>query len=136
MSLFPSNMDGILLLGQTSYIQDIKFKIYWLSKSIQAAKSQSSGSISEVQKLTWAKFLKTDFFLFEKTRLCRYYENKNQLVVTSSSYISLMMKLLVASYLIAQRQSKSEILLFGGKQYLTFASDNSSSFQASWCFKK
>ena len=71
------------------------------------------------------------FFLFEKTRLCRYYKNKNQLVVTSSSYISLMMKLLVASYLIAQRQSKSEILLFWGKQYLTFASDNSSSFQAS-----
>ena len=66
MRLFQSNMDGVLLLGQKSYIQNIKFKIYWLSKSIQAAKSQSSGSISEAQKLTWAKFLKTDFFYLKR----------------------------------------------------------------------
>ena len=33
------------------------------------------------------------------------------------------MKLLIKSYLLAQKQGKSEILLFGEKQYLTFASD-------------
>ena len=43
-----------------------------------------------------------DFFISEKTRLYRSYQNKNQLVVTSSSYINLKMKLLMESYLLAQ----------------------------------
>ena len=33
------------------------------------------------------------------------------------------MKLLIKSYLLAQKQGKCEILLFSRKQYLTFASD-------------
>ena len=37
------------------------------------------------------------FFLSEKTKLYRYYQKKNQLGVTSSSYINLTMKLLIKS---------------------------------------
>ena len=89
-------MDGILLLGQKSWIWDIKFKIYLVSKSIPAAKSQNFVGISGAQNPTWAK----NFFL-EKTRLCKYHKNKNQFEVTSSSYINLTMKLLIKSYLLA-----------------------------------
>ena len=114
-------MDGILLLGQKTCIWDINVKIYWVSKSISAVKSQNFVDISWTQKPTWDKFLEFEFFLTEKTRLHKYYQNKNQLVVTLYSYIHLTMKLLIKSYLLAQKQSKSEIRFFGGKQYLTFA---------------
>ena len=40
-------------------------------------------------------FWNLNFFISEKTRLHRCYQNKNQLVVTSSSYIKLTMKLLI-----------------------------------------
>ena len=50
-------MDKILLLGQKSCIWDITFKIYWVAKSIPAAKSQYFVDISGAQKPTWAKFL-------------------------------------------------------------------------------
>ena len=63
--------------GQKSCIQDIKFKFYWVSKSIPAAKSQDSVDISGAQKPIWAKLLEFDFFLSGKTRLYRYYQNKN-----------------------------------------------------------
>ena len=118
-------MDGILLLGLKSCIWDIKLKIYCVSKSIPAAKSQNFVDISGAQKPIWATIFGIWIFLSEEKRLYRYYQNKNQLVVTSSSYINLTMKLLIKSYLLAQKQIKSEILLFlgGGKQYLTFASD-------------
>ena len=36
-------MDGILLLRQESCIWDMKLKIYWVSKSIAAAKPQNFG---------------------------------------------------------------------------------------------
>ena len=55
-------MDGILLLGQTSYIWNIKFKIYGMSKSIPVAKAQNFVNISGTQKPTWVKFLKFDFY--------------------------------------------------------------------------
>ena len=42
-------MDEILLL--------VKFKIYWVTKSIPAAKSQNFVDISGAQKPTWAKFM-------------------------------------------------------------------------------
>ena len=94
MRLFPENIDGILLLGRKSCIWNVKFKIYWVTKSIPAAKSQNFVDILGAQKLTLAKFLDfVFFFLPEKTRLCRHYENKNQLGVTSSSYINLTKKL-------------------------------------------
>ena len=80
-----------------SCIWDIKFKIYVVSKSVSAAKSQNIFDMSEAQKPTWAKFLEFNFFYLKKTRLYRYYQNKNQLRVTSSSYISLTMKLLIKS---------------------------------------
>ena len=78
------------------------------------AKSQNFVDISgtQKQKPTRAKFLEVEFFLSEKKRLYRYYQNKNQLEVTSSSYINLRMKLLIKSYLIAQKMGKSEILCF------------------------
>ena len=128
-------MDGILLLGLKSYIRDIKLKIYCVSKSIPAAKSQNFVDILRAQKPIWAKVLEFDFFLSEEKRLYRYYQDKNQFVVTSSSYISLTMKLLIKSYLLAQKQIKSEILLFfgggGGSSISLFLQINSSSFQAS-----
>ena len=116
-------MDRIQLLGRKSCIRDIKFKIFWVSKSIPVAKSQNFVDISRAQKPTWAKFLEFESFLSEKTRLHIYYQNKNQLVVTSSSCINLTIKLLIKLYLLAPKQDKSKILLFGGKQHLTFASD-------------
>ena len=70
---------GIQLLGQKLYIWDIKFKIYYISKSIPAAKSQNFVDISSTQNPTWAKFLEFNFVLPEKTRLCRHHQNKNQL---------------------------------------------------------
>ena len=100
-------------MGLKSFIQDIKFKTYWVSKSIPVAKSKNSVDISGAQKPIWTKFLK--FILSEKTRSHRYYQNKNQPVVTSSSYINLTMKLLIKSYLLTQKQGKSEVLLLGGK---------------------
>ena len=54
-------------------------KIYWVSKSIPAARSQKFVNISGAQKPTWAKFLEFEFFLPEKTRLHRYYQDKNNL---------------------------------------------------------
>ena len=57
-------MDEILMLGQKSCIQDIELKIYWMSKSITATKSQKFFYISGAQKLTWAKFLEFEFFFF------------------------------------------------------------------------
>ena len=93
-------MDGILLLGQKSLIWDITFKIYQLSRSIPAAKSQNFVNVSRAQNPTWAKFLEFDFFLPEKIRLCIYHQNKNLLGVTSL-YINLTMKLLIKSYLSA-----------------------------------
>ena len=55
-------MDGILLLRRKSCIRNIKFKIYWLSKSIPAAKPQNFVDISGAQKPTWAKFWEFEFF--------------------------------------------------------------------------
>ena len=115
-------MDGILY-GRKSCTWDSKFKIYWVSKSITAAKSQNFVNISGAQKHTWEKLLEFEFFLSKKISLYWYYQNKNQLMVTSCSCINLTMKLLIKSYLLAHKQDKSEILLFFGKQYPIFASD-------------
>ena len=56
-------MDGIVLLGWKLCIWDSKFKIYWVSKSIKAAKSQNFVDIAGVKKLTLLKFLEFEFFL-------------------------------------------------------------------------
>ena len=52
-------MDRILLL---ECIRDIKFKIYWVSKSKPAEKPPNFVDISGAQKPIWAKFLEFDFF--------------------------------------------------------------------------
>ena len=49
------------------------------------------------QKPTFASFLEFRFFLPEKSKLYRYYQNKNQLGFASSSYINITMKLLIKS---------------------------------------
>ena len=54
---------------QKSCIQDIKFKFYWVSKSIPAAKSQDSVDISGAQKPRWAKLLEFDFFFIWKDKV-------------------------------------------------------------------
>ena len=77
---------------------DTEFKIYLVPKSIPAGKSQNFVDISGVQKPHTDKvFGICIFFLFGKTSLHRYYQNKNQLVVTSFSYINLTIKLLIRS---------------------------------------
>ena len=50
-------------------------------------------------------------FFYLKRQGYRHYQNKNQLLVTSSSCINVTMKLLIKLYLLAQKQGKSEILL-------------------------
>ena len=59
-------MDRILLLGQKSCTRDIRFKIYWVPKSIPAAKYQNFVDISGAQKPTWAKFLELRFFYLKR----------------------------------------------------------------------
>ena len=56
-------MDGILLLGWKLCIWDSKFKIYWVSKSTTAAKSQNFVDIAGVKKPTLVKILEFEFFL-------------------------------------------------------------------------
>ena len=111
--------------GWKSFIWGIKFNIFWVSKSIPAGKSQNFVDISRAAQkhnTQQTKFLEFEFFLSGKGRLHSYYQNKNQLVVISSSYINLTMKLLIKLYLLAKKQDKSEISLLIGKQYLTFTS--------------
>ena len=45
-----------------SCIWEITFKIYWVSKSIPAAKSQKFVNISGAEKPTWTTLLESDFF--------------------------------------------------------------------------
>ena len=52
---------GILLLGQKSCIQDIKVRVYWLSKSIP--QNLKIFDIWGTQKPTGAKFWEFDFFI-------------------------------------------------------------------------
>ena len=67
------------------------------------------------------KFWNLNFFLFEKIRLYRYYQNKNQLGVTSSSYINLTMKLLIKSKNSPKKQDKNFTL--NRKRCINFVSD-------------
>ena len=58
------------------------------------------------QNTIWVKFLEFIIFLPEKARYItrryiRYHQNKNQLGVTSSSYVNLTIKLLIKSDLLA-----------------------------------
>ena len=84
------------------------------------AKSQNFVDISVAQRPTWAKFLEFGFFLSEKTRLYICYLNKNQLGVTSSSYINLTMKLLIKSKNSQKSRAQMKFTFFG-KPYLSFA---------------
>ena len=90
--------EGISIKHGCNTNWDTEFKIYLVPKSIPAGKSQNFVDISGVQKPTrtsvWNLLF---FFLFGKTSLHRYYQNKNQLVVTSFSYINLTIKLLIRS---------------------------------------
>ena len=101
----------IMYLGhQVQNLQDVKTHTSWLQNlkillTFQGHKNKNRHG---------QNFWKLNFFLSEKKRLYRYYQNKNQLEVTSSSYINLRMKLLIKSYLIAQKMGKSEILCFLG----------------------
>ena len=65
-----------------------------------AAKSQNFVNNSGAEKPTWAKFLKFDFFIYisEKARLYRSYQSKNELLITTSSYLNLAMKFEIKLY--------------------------------------
>ena len=77
---------------------------------------------------TWAKFLELKFFFICKDKIT--YQNKNQLVVKSSLYINITMKLLIKLHLLAQKQCNSENLLFWGSSISLLLQIDSSSFQA------
>ena len=104
-------MDGILLRRQKPCIWDINFKFIWCQIPYQLQKIS-----------TWANFLEFRFFLPEKSRLYRYYQNKNQLGFTSSSYMSLAMNLLIKFGNSPKSRVKMKFYIFG-KPYLNFASD-------------
>ena len=84
----------------------------------------------QLQKIFHFRGTKTDMgklfgiwdFLPEKSRLYRYYQNKNQLGFTSSSYINITMKLLIKSENCPKSKVKMKFYIFG-KLYLSFASD-------------
>ena len=59
-------MDGVLLFGWKACIRDIKFKIYWVSKSIPVAKSQNFVDIPGEQNLQGQNLI----FLPEQKSTC------------------------------------------------------------------
>ena len=62
-------------------------------------------------------------FISEKTRLYRYHQNKSYTGVASSTYLSLTMKLLMKSHLLASLKTGQQWnLTFFGKLFLTFSS--------------
>ena len=67
-------------------------------------------------------FWNWNFFIPEKLRLYRYYQNKNQLGFTLSSYINITMKLLIKSENSPKSRVKMKFYIFG-KLSLSFASD-------------
>ena len=113
---------GYYCLGKNQAYWDIKFKIFWVPKPILTAKSQNLVNTSEAQKPTWAKFLEFGFFYPKRQGYIDITRKKNQLGVTSSSYVNLIRKLLIKSHLFAQKQGKSEILLFWGNSISIAAS--------------
>ena len=60
-------------------IWDILLKIYKVSKSIAAAKSQNFVNTLGPEKSTRTKFLEFDFFLIWKDKVIRYYQEKTKL---------------------------------------------------------
>ena len=115
MRLFPQNMNGILLLGWKSCFQDVKFQIYWVSKSIPAVKSQTFVDNSGAENF-WNLI-----FLLKRQGYADITRTKINLWSYHLHTYYLTMKFSIKSYLLAQKQGKSEILLFFRKQYLTFA---------------
>ena len=75
------------------------------------------------------------FFLSKKTRLYRYYHNRNQLGVISSSYINLSMKLLIKSWSSPKKWQKWN-LHFWESGISVLLQIGSLSFQASLCSKE
>ena len=73
-------------------------RIMHLGQDLLGVKIHTSCKISKLFRGTKSRIGKIFgicFFLTEKTRLYRYYQNKNQLGVKSSSYINFTMKLLI-----------------------------------------
>ena len=62
-------MGGAVFFGQKSGTRGILFKIYQVSNSILAAKSQKFVDTLGPQKPMWTKFLAFEFFLSEKKNL-------------------------------------------------------------------
>ena len=85
-------------LGENYASATLSLKFMVVVKILSVAKSQNFVDISGVQKPAWAK----------------NYLNKNQLGVTSFSYINLIIELLIKLYLLAQKQYRSEVLSFFG----------------------
>ena len=62
-------MDEIPLLGQISYIQDVKLRICWVAKSMPAAKSETFVNISGSEKSYMGKIFGIWFFFIWKDKV-------------------------------------------------------------------
>ena len=90
--------EGISIKHGCNTNWDTEFKIYLVPKSIPAGKSQNFVDISGEQKPHTDKvFGICIFFYLERQVYIDITRTKNQLVVTSFSYINLTIKLLIRS---------------------------------------
>ena len=124
-------MDGIPLFGQKSCIQD-KFRIYWASKSMPAAKPQIFVDISGALKPTrWAKFW--EFVLFFHLKRQGYTDIPEQksscghIIFIHKSYNEIVGKIVS----LAQKQGGQKWHFSLGSTITLLLQKDSSSFQAS-----
>ena len=82
------------------FIRDIKFKIYWVSKSIPAAKSQNFVDVSWAQKTKCAKFLEFNFLYLNRQGYIDITEQKSTcgcIILIHKSYNEIVDKILFIS---------------------------------------
>ena len=124
------------MFGQKSGILSHQVQNLLGAKAHTNCKISKSCQHSGGTKTHMGKIFGIWIFLSIKARLYRYYQKKNQLGVTASSYVNLTRKLLIKSNLFAQKQGKSEILIFWGSSISIAASDILSIFSGFILFQR
>ena len=103
---------GILLFGQKKIgISDVLFKIYYVLKSIPAAKSQNFVNTLGPQKPRCTNILKFVFSLIWKDKIIDI-TRKDHAGLTSPSYINLTMKLLIKLQNSPKNRAKMKLYTF------------------------
>ena len=119
---------GILLLGQKSCIQDIKVRVYWLSKSIP--QNLKIFDIWGTQKPTGAKFWEFDFFI-SKDKVIQILPEQiltcGHIIFIHKSYIEIVDKIIYYS----KNQAKVKFHIFLRSSILLLLQVDPYSFQAS-----